>query len=524
MTSPSVSSSTSYPISSPLVRVENALCRIGRRAVMRISEFTINEGEHWCLFGPNGAGKSVLASLIAGQRTETGSYVRYAEGFDPTRDCLFVSFEEQQRLWQQDNRLDMSEYSERAEDKGTVVDVLIRSGRAGTSEDETLFLKLVAQLNLQEILQKGIRFLSSGQIRRVLIARALYAATGGTHKLVILDDPLEAIDKDSRQRIISCITEHQGSGLSSLLLCRRQQDVLPGVSHLALMEDLQITAQGERSEVESGEQFRQLIHRSPKVAVELPKPATEQPQPTAEDRLIELKGVDASYGDLPVLRNVSWTMTGADHVLIEGPNGCGKSTLLSLIDGENHKGYGQEVYLFGRRKGSGETVWDIKSRFGVVSNELHNKYVKGWKVLDVVVSGFFDSVGLYDDSGSAEWDGAREWLAALGIDGLEKEYYHELSFGQQRLVLLARAMVKHPWVLVLDEPCVGLDDYHRKLIIGTLEMIARQTHTRICYVSHVAGEELGFITQRLLFVPLDEGGFTVKQSALSMNQARQSVS
>ncbi len=500
----------------PLIAVENALCRIGRRAVMRISEFSVNQGEHWCLFGPNGAGKSVLAGLLAGKRTETGSYVQYTEGFDPARDCQFVSFEEQQRLWQQDNRLDMSEYSERAEDKGTLVEVLIRSGREAANDDETVFLQLVAQLNLQEILQKGIRFLSSGQIRRALIARALYAASGDKHKLVIFDDPLEAIDKDSRQRIISCITEHQDSDLSSLLLCRRHQDVLPGVTHIALMEELQIIEQGQRNKVETGQHFVRLTNRSPKIASELPKPAADQLLPQAEDKLIELKGIDVSYGELPVLRNVNWIMTGSDHVLIEGPNGCGKSTLLSLIDGENHKGYGQEVYLFDRRKGSGETVWDIKSRFGVVSNELHNKYVKGWKVLDVVVSGFFDSVGLYDDSGSAEWDAAREWLAVLGIGGLEKEYYHELSFGQQRLVLLARAMVKQPWILVLDEPCVGLDDYHRKLIIGMLEIIAKQTHTRICYVSHAIGEKLSFITQRLLFMPLDEGGFTLEQSAVSM--------
>ena len=224
--------------------------------------------------------------------------------------------------------------------------------------------------------------------------------------------------------------------------------------------------------------------------------------------------MSANYGELQVLNHLNWTMSPEDHVLIEGPNGCGKSTLLSLIDGENHKGYGQEVYLFGKRKGSGETIWEIKSRFGIVSNELHNKYVKGWKVLDVVVSGYFDSVGLYDDSGSTQWSGARNWLTTLGIRELEGHYYHELSFGQQRLVLLARAMVKHPRILILDEPCVGLDDYYRQLILGTLNRIAEQTATRIIYVSHVDDEALAFATQRLRFIPADSGGFTVEQKAL----------
>ena len=143
-----------------------------------------------------------------------------------------------------------------------------------------------------------------------------------------------------------------------------------------------------------------------------------------DEELIRLENVTASYGDITVLTDVNWLMTARDHVVIEGPNGCGKSTLLSLIDGENHKGYGQQVFLFSRLKGSGETIWETKKHFGVVSNELHNKYSKGWRVLDVVVSGFFDSVGLYDETGAAQIEGARSWIEALGLQQLETHYYH----------------------------------------------------------------------------------------------------
>jgi molybdate transport system ATP-binding protein len=160
--------------------------------------------------------------------------------------------------------------------------------------------------------------------------------------------------------------------------------------------------------------------------------------------LLDLKNVSAGYNGRLVLENLNWSVHAGQHTLISGPNGCGKSTLLSLVNGENHKAYGQDVWVFGRRRGTGETVWDIKSRFGVVSNELHTRYCKGWRVLDVVVSGFFDSLGLYDDSGASEHNAARAWLRTFAIDALAAEYYHELSFGEQRLVLLARAMVKHP--------------------------------------------------------------------------------
>ena len=161
--------------------------------------------------------------------------------------------------------------------------------------------------------------------------------------------------------------------------------------------------------------------------------------------------------------------------------------------------YGQEVYLFGKRRGSGETIWDVKSHFGVVSNEIHNRYVKGWRVLEVVISGFFDSVGLYDDSGASERDCAMAWLKALNIEALATEYYDSISFGQQRLVLLARAMLKHPNILVLDEPCVGLDDPHREIILAMADLIAASTNTHILYVSHTQGERPRRINQCIRF-------------------------
>ena len=500
----------------PLVKISNALCRIGRHAVLRIDEFEIGSGEHWCVFGPNGSGKSVLAGLLAGKRVESGSYVSYRPGFDPARDIHIVSFEEQRRLWQRDNRLDVSEYSARAEDAGTVVASLIQSSRPGDSQNQALFDQLIEQLGLGAVVAKGIRFLSSGQLRKVLIARALYAFQPGVPRLLILDDPLESIDRDSRQRIAHCIETCLGDGFSSLQLCRRARAIMPGVTHIAVMRDLRIIERGPRDEVMASTAFSEVSDKQPCLPDRLPAAADRAGgEVDLNAPLIRLENVDAGYGELQVLSQVNWTMEAGDHVLIEGPNGCGKSTLLSLINGENHKGYGQQVYLFGRLKGSGETVWEVKAGFGLVSNELHNKYVKGWKVLDVVVSGFHDSIGLYDDSGALEIDLARQWLRALGISDLEKHYYHEISFGQQRLVLLARAMVKHPRVLILDEPCVGLDDYHRDLILRILDLIAAETDTRVIYVSHVADEYPTCINQRLRFVEGPRGVFTLSQTAVN---------
>jgi len=463
------------------------------------------------VFGGNGAGKSLLASLIKGDLRESNKYVTYREGFSAGTDIFTVSFEEQQRLWQRDDRFDISEFNENASDKGTVVSTLIGSGRSDANANQTLLNQLLDSLDLRGVYHKGIRFLSSGQIRKVLLARALYADNAGKPKLLILDDPLESIDRSSRQRIAHVIQLWMNEGNSSVLLCRRQQDLFPALTHMAVMQDLRIEKQGVVEEIILSDQFLSIAARPVPKLRELPAaPAEYQlPEPDPGSKLIELKEVSAGYQGQPVLVDVTWTMACYHHVLVEGPNGCGKSTLLSLIDGENHKAYGQPVFLFGRRRGTGETVWDIKSRFGIVSNELHNKYVKGWRVLDVIVSGFFNSVGLYDDSGASEIDTAKRWLGVLGLEKLAKRYYHEISYGQQRLVLLARAMVKHPTVLVLDEPCVGLDDYHRALILHTLSCIAEQTSTRLIYVSHVEGEAPDCINQRLRFIPLPAGGHRI---------------
>ncbi len=498
-----------------LFRIEKARCRVGRRELLEIDHFEVAVGEHWCIYGPNGAGKSLLAALIAGRRPETGSYVRHAADFDPARDILPVSFEEQQRLWRRDERLDISDYSEEASDRGTSASELIRAALPAAEQDEELFEALGAELDLTALLGRGIRFLSSGQIRRVLIARALYGQRGGRPKLLIFDEPLEALDRESRGRVAAAIAAHLGPDCASLHLCRREQDRFPGATHLLVMERLRALEQEAMNEAAWERAVARFRSRGGAVPERIPRlPGSARKVPAPDEKLIELRNVNAGYGDLPVLRDVDWTMEGRHHVLVEGPNGCGKSTLLSLIDGDNHLGYGQEVYLFGRRKGSGETVWDIKRRFGVVSSELHNRYAAGWKVLDVVVSGFFDSVGLYDDSGGAEQDHARAWLETLHIAHLAGSFYHRISFGQQRLALLARAMVKQPEILILDEPCVGLDDYHRDFILGTLDAIAERTSTRLIHVSHVPGENPACINCRLHFEAAPDGGYRLRQSEI----------
>jgi molybdate transport system ATP-binding protein len=492
---------------SPFVSIHAASCRISSRHHLYIENFQLCAGQHWCVFGGNGTGKTLLARLLLGQLAGGRQHVHYSAGFDPHRDIVTVSFEEQQRLWSLDNRHDISEYTADAQDAGTTVEALIRDGKMQECAQDRYYTELLEQLGLVGLSNRGIRYLSSGQLRKVMIARALFSKTDGKLKLLILDDPLESIDRNTREHIMALLAGWMDAHTCTLLLCRRQSDILPGISHLALLQELKIVAQGDIKAVEESAAFQAMTAGPVLQAPVLPERDQANDKLNSEAVPIVLRNVTVRYGENLVLNSVSWTMQDSHHTLIEGPNGCGKSTLLNLLAGENHKAYGQEVTLFGRLRGTGESVWDVKAHFGIVSNELHSKYCRGWRVLDVVVSGFFDSVGLYDDSGASQIAMARRWLQALGLESLAREYYHEISFGQQRLILLARAMVKFPDVLILDEPCVGLDDYYRQVILETIDAIASRTSTQILYVSHCQGEEPHCINQRIQFVPVATGGF-----------------
>ena len=267
-----------------LLRIDQARCRINRHDLLVVDRFELAAGQHWCVFGPNGAGKSLLAALIMGRRPESGGYVRYQEGFDPARDVLLVSFEEQQRLWRRDERLDISDFNADAQDRGTTVAQLIRAALPSAEQNEALLLALVAELALTSLLDKGIRFLSSGQIRRALIARALYGQHASRPKLLIFDEPLEAVDRESRAGIEAAIAAHLGPGCASLHLCRREGDRFPGATHLLVMNELRVLQQGAMSAAawrDATQRFRSRGVGIPQSLPIPPGPAPEAPDPDA---------------------------------------------------------------------------------------------------------------------------------------------------------------------------------------------------------------------------------------------------
>ena len=194
-----------------------------------------------------------------------------------------------------------------------------------------------------------------------------------------------------------------------------------------------------------------------------------------------------------------------------GPNGSGKTTLLSLIAGDNPQAYSNQIYLFGKRRGTGETIWEIKQKIGFISSEFQIRYRKAITTFEVVLSGFFDSVGLYRHSSPEQREVARQWMALLRIGSQADRRFNTLSYGQQRLALLARAMVKSPLLLILDEPCQGLDRPARRVMMALLDYIGRRTTSSIIYVSHHQQERPACITHVLRFIKTKSGKYTTLQ-------------
>jgi molybdate transport system ATP-binding protein len=214
--------------------------------------------------------------------------------------------------------------------------------------------------------------------------------------------------------------------------------------------------------------------------------------------------VSVQFDGRPILQNISWEINAGEFWQLSGPNGSGKSTLLSMIIGDSAKGYGQNLELFGKRKGSGESVWDIKKMIGYFTPKMSSQFERQDSIEQMIVSGFFDSVGLYIQPSDRQLIIAQQWLKVIGMEKNKNQPFRLLSDGKQRMVLVARAMVKHPPLLILDEPCSGLDDDMAAKFTALIAMIAAETNTAIIYVSHK--EEEGLLPEKVFqLIPAFDG-------------------
>jgi molybdate transport system ATP-binding protein len=409
------------------------------------------------LTGANGSGKSSLARAIEA-------------GFVGAR---LLSAESQQAFFEAQLAADESNFSQGADTSSSVRELL--GEHAGGHP-------LFAGFRLEALWERHYRQLSTGEARKVLLLQAVLSAPS----LLILDAPFDGLDHEACGELARAIVD-VAQRMPVIVVGSFNARALP-FPHEALRE-IAVVAQGRLA-------FRGRVEAYLERALEETREHTPPPvdlgswyeslDPSVP--LVELIDGSVRYGDHTVFEHLDFRVGVGQHTLVEGPNGSGKSSLLEMLSGDHPQAYSNELYLFGRRRGSGETVWDIKRNVGVVSSRLHRDYRVGGSVEEVLLSGLFDSIGVYQRVEPSHRARARAWLAWLELGLDPGAAFRELSFGQQRLVLIARAAIKVPPLIVLDEPTSGLDEENRARVLDLVESLCRQRKSTVLMVTHRADE------------------------------------
>lgn len=344
---------------------------------------------------------------------------------------------------------------------------------------------------------ESLQTMSSGQQKRALLAYLIAQQPD----YIVLDDVYSNVDLATQQHITNTLSKLSEQTLLIQLFFRKR-DLLPCIDVVD-----QLNEKNEIILVQAADEFRKLISPSSEKQHEFKLPAIYSENHNNLETLVELHSVSVKYGNKQVLSNINWTISKGEFWQLTGPNGAGKSTLISMITGDNPKAYGQNMILFGRRKGSGETIWDIKRQIGYFTPIMIQQFSRSESVENMIISGLNDSVGLYTVPSDLQKDIAKSWLQMLGPSFRNKNF-QQLSLGQQRMVMVARAMVKHPPLLILDEPTIELDDENSRLFIDMVKAIAAEKQMAIMYVSHRAEEDLQ--PDKVFELIKTENGFTGK--------------
>ncbi|NNE76967.1 MAG: ATP-binding cassette domain-containing protein, partial [Pricia sp.] len=331
--------------------------------------------------------------------------------------------------------------------------------------------------------QQSLKSMSSGEQKKALLSYIFKLRPD----FIVLDNPFDNLDADSQADLRLQLGE-VSLHISIILLISRKIDLLPFINYFARLRGHEIVVLKNRTEALASEETATLEGEIP-----LP-PSTFD---IAVNTLVDLKKVNVTYGTKPILKQIDWTIQKGQFWELRGKNGSGKTTLLSMITGENPKGYGQELYIFGRKKGTGESVWDIKKRIGYFTPSMTDKFTGYHSVEHMIISGLNDSIGLYVKPTEVQLRLAKAWLQLIRLYEIKNELFHDLSMGRKRLVMCARAMIKHPPLLILDEPTAGLDDVSASLFVRLVNKFSKESDTTVIFVSHrkEPGLEPDFIYQ-----------------------------
>lgn len=488
-----------------IINIVNGVVRMPSWRMAEPVNFTTLGGEQLAIVGPNGGGKTMLVNIITGSHPLLMHDPEY--DFAPSTQKLvsdnikYITFRDayggdNDRTYYLQQRWNQTEIDDSTPTVGERLDMAYRSAGADTPERQALREELYDMFNMRALLDKHIILLSSGELRKLKLTETLFSRP----RVLIMDNPFIGLDagtRDQLKQLFATIVSRET--LQIILVLSKTDDIPDFITHVVEVRDMKVGEKMTREEyLARRQQVPAHVLSDDKRQAILNLPYSDEEYHTKE--VAHLNHVSIRYGERTILKDLDWTVLNGECWALGGQNGAGKSTLLSLICADNPQSYACDISLFGIPRGSGESIWDIKKHIGYVSPEMHRAYQKDIPAIRIVASGLKDSVGLYVKPTGQEIDICRFWMDVFGLEGLENTTFLKLSSGEQRLVLLARAFVKDPEFLILDEPLHGLDNANRQLVKDVIDTFMQRRNKTLIMVTHYENELPECIDHRLRLI------------------------
>ena len=474
-----------------IVEIKSAVPRMEHLQFDKPIDWKIEQDDFYVVIGPNGAGKTVLTDVLQGKYAlKAGEVVALSVEDTPRQlnDVVkVVAFKDIYSLVDTNNT-----YYQQRWNKGGEQDMPI-AGELVKSANQKWLQSLVEWFGIEDLMNKGINLLSSGELRKFLIIKALLTQP----QVLVLDNPFIGLDVASRLVLNTLLSRlFELEGLQIVLVLSNPNEIPDMATKILPIKEKHLYPVMTREDFLSDMNLLEDLFPQPKDQ-DISKLKKLYPNESIEYRYAAvLKNIHVKYDDRTILHDLDWSVGRGEKWALLGPNGAGKSTLLSLICGDNPQAYANDITLFDRKRGTGESIWDIKKHIGYISPEMHLYYLKNVRSIDVVGSGFFDTIGLYRKCDSRQEAIALEWMKLFGIERIKEVSFLQISSGEQRLALLARLFVKNPELLILDEPLHGLDASNKRLVKRVIEEFCTKDKSLV-YVTHYEHEIPAIVDKRL---------------------------
>ena len=493
----------------PVLSLENISVRKYDSVVLSEVSWNVEAGQNWAITGPNGSGKTILLDVIAGKWPVWKGKIHYNDS-QPVRE--FIQLVSNDYSFNRIVSAGAEYYQQRfhayeAERAPTLRAVLTGQLKpVGTIDDKSVQLapskvtaenleRITGLLSLTHLLDHPFVTLSNGETRRMLLARSLLK----NPEILLLDNAFSGLDVHSREVLRNALGELSDAGVT-IIMATTSTEIPPCITHVMELDTGQVK---RTSTIEDFTKQQTISYASPK-----PNAAKllhfGEPAFTDFEYALDLRNIHVRYGEEQILKDINWKIQKGQKWALSGANGSGKSTLLSIITADNPQRFANDFDLFDKKRGGvGASIWDIKQRIGHVSPELHLYFPKNTTVFKTIASGFFDATGVFFRKlTDVQIERVHEVAELLHVHELIEKDFSQLSKGQQRMVLLARALVKNPPLLILDEPCQGLDTEAIEYFKSVVDAICESPERTLIYVSHYPHEIPSCVTH---FFKLEKG-------------------